>query len=265
MSLDIPAIVLKHLPPSIAPQDLRPFSRSLLLHEPTKSTLFVKVATGKNVPQLIGEATGLKAMNDDSLNLVPKVYGFGYDSNDRRQACMITDWFEMRGSWRDEQHQRELGRKLARMHEYRDEAGHNGRFGFMVPTHCGETEQDNTWEDSWEVFFRDRRLGDLVQRIRDKAINQSWETMKTQAIPLLLSEMSPPPRPVILHGDLWSGNVGLESKTGSPVIYDPACYFGHNEADLGITHMFGGKHHGCDYLHQQDYKLCMCRFFERLL
>lgn len=27
-----------------------------------------------------------------------------------------------------------------------------------------------------------------------------------------------------------------------PVIYDPASYYGHAEADLGITHMFGGEY-----------------------
>lgn len=63
-----------------------------------------------------------------------------------------------------------------------------------------------------------------------------------RAVPLLLSDIDPPPKPVILHGDLWSGNVGLDSKSKSPVIFDPACYHGHNEADLGITHMFGGEY-----------------------
>jgi protein-ribulosamine 3-kinase len=43
----------------------------------------------------------------------------------------------------------------------------------------------------------------------------------------------------LLH--LWSGNAGYDRTTSSPVIYDPACYYGHNEADLGITHMFGGE------------------------
>jgi fructosamine-3-kinase len=58
----------------------------------------------------------------------------------------------------------------------------------------------------------------------------------------LLSNIDPPLQPVILHGDLWSGNVGLDSKSRSPVIFDPASYYGHNEADLGITHMFGGEY-----------------------
>jgi fructosamine-3-kinase len=50
---------------------------------------------------------------------------------------------------------------------------------------------------------------------------------------------------VILHGDLWSGNKGMALnrpgvEEASPAVFDPAAYFGHNEADLGIMHMFGG-------------------------
>lgn len=118
--------------------------------------------------------------------------------------------------------------------------GYEGKYGFPVPTHCGATEQDNTWEESWEVFWRDRRLGNLVNRIGDKEINALWEDMKRRAVPLLLHSFSPAPQPVILHGDLWSGNAGYDETTSSPVIFDPASYYGHNEADLGITRMFGG-------------------------
>jgi Fructosamine kinase len=55
-------------------------------------------------------------------------------------------------------------------------------------------------------------------------------------------------KPVILHGDLWvwkladtmfidfnffiqSGNVGVDKSTGQPIIFDPASYYGHNEAE----------------------------------
>jgi protein-ribulosamine 3-kinase len=59
-------------------------------------------------------------------------------------------------------------------------------------------------------------------------------------IPLLLSDFSPPPVPVALHGDLWSGNVATHKETEDPVVYDPSGYYGHGEADLGIARMFGG-------------------------
>ena len=45
--------------------------------------------------------------------------------------------------------------------------------------------------------------------------------------------------PALLHGDLWSGNY-LADKNGSPVILDPAVYYGHREADLAMTKVFGG-------------------------
>jgi fructosamine-3-kinase len=46
------------------------------------------------------------------------------------------------------------------------------------------------------------------------------------------------PLPSLLHGDLWSGNVGMWA--GEPVIFDPAVYFGDRETDLAMTELFGG-------------------------
>ena len=62
-----------------------------------------------------------------------------------------------------------------------------------------------------------------------------------RAVPLLLDHFTPAPRPVIIHGDLWSGNVGYDRTTSQPVIFDPSSYWGHNEAELGMTRMFGGE------------------------
>jgi fructosamine-3-kinase len=47
------------------------------------------------------------------------------------------------------------------------------------------------------------------------------------------------PEPALLHGDLWSGNVGFLDN-GSPVIYDPASYYGDRETDLAFSEFFGG-------------------------
>ena len=45
--------------------------------------------------------------------------------------------------------------------------------------------------------------------------------------------------PSLLHGDLWGGNTAALEE-GIPVVYDPACYYGHHEADLSMMNMFGG-------------------------
>ncbi len=47
------------------------------------------------------------------------------------------------------------------------------------------------------------------------------------------------PVPSLLHGDLWSGNYAF-TRSGEPVIFDPAVYFGDREADLAMTELFGG-------------------------
>lgn len=46
--------------------------------------------------------------------------------------------------------------------------------------------------------------------------------------------------PSILHGDLWSGNIsGLRNERGNArggvTIFDPAVYYGHHEAEFGMS------------------------------
>ena len=57
------------------------------------------------------------------------------------------------------------------------------------------------------------------------------------AVPRLLAGHTPAPS--LLHGDLWSGNAGFLAD-GTPVVFDPAVYYGDAEADLAMTELFGG-------------------------
>ncbi|WVF68861.1 hypothetical protein IAT40_003634 [Kwoniella sp. CBS 6097] len=210
----------------------------------------------RDVAQMRGEIEGLRAMGRTAPSLVPKILGFEI-SDDGKESAMVTQYFKLGSAPNSKEIQIELGKKLAEMHKpppstststsssghgkEGDEAeGYTEKYGFGVPTHCGVTEQDNTWEEDWESFFRDRRLGDMVRRIGDREISKAWEELKERAVPLLLHSFSPAPKPVIQHGDLWSGNKGYDTLTRGAVMFDPASYYGHNEADLGVTHMFGG-------------------------
>lgn len=40
-------------------------------------------------------------------------------------------------------------------------------------------------------------------------------------------------KPCCLHGDLWSGNIATAD--GQPSVFDPAVYFGHSEAEFGMS------------------------------
>ena len=41
-------------------------------------------------------------------------------------------------------------------------------------------------------------------------------------------------KPSLLHGDLWSGNLSTV-KEGGWAILDPATYYGHHEAEFGMS------------------------------
>lgn len=153
----------------------------IVTHSATGKQYFTKA--DENVGQMRGEVESLVAMSKTSAGLVPKVLGFEV-SPDGGEATMVTQWFDL-SSARGGHTQRGLGWKLAQMHmppPEGTEGYEEGKYGFSVPTYCGATEQDNTWEESWEVFWRDRRLGNLVGLIGDKEINALWEDMKRKCV-----------------------------------------------------------------------------------
>ncbi|PLW38614.1 hypothetical protein PCASD_08230 [Puccinia coronata f. sp. avenae] len=185
-----------------------------------------------------GEAESLRVLAAAAPGFVPKPLGIFQHEG---QTVMISEYFDL--SFLHSKLERSLARRLAAMHDPANPASTppNGMYGFDVPTHCGETEQDNTWENEWMVFFRDRRIMSVVERIDDAEITKLGKTLCDLVIPFLLTDFHPAAVPVIIHGDLWSGNISVSRETGQPVLFDPSSYYGHNEVELGIMNMFGGR------------------------
>lgn len=130
--------------------------------------------------------------------------------------------------------QETLGKGLAVIHQYKNE-----KFGFYHHNYCGATLQNNDWTESWPVFFRDKRLGFLLQLIRkDRPLPVN--EMKVydrllERINVLVPEGSVP---VLIHGDLWSGNF-MYTHDG-PALIDPASCYTDREMEMSIMTMFGG-------------------------
>jgi fructosamine-3-kinase len=134
----------------------------------------------------------------------------------------------------------DFGRRFARLHrESVREAAEP--FGFPHDDYLGATPQPNGWTADWVDFFRRRRLGfqldlareagrsdDEIDRLGDRLLDHLDEWLDIPEEPACL-----------LHGDLWSGNY-LSDDAGEPVLVDPAAYYGHREADLAMTELFGG-------------------------
>ncbi len=127
-----------------------------------------------------------------------------------------------------------MARMLAALHRNTGE-----RYGWETDNWIGLAPQKNGWRDNWGEFFWECRLVPqatkagigLEKKIRD-----------------LLKNHNPPPS--LVHGDLWAGNAGF-LQDGSPVIYDPAVYYGDREADLAMMELFGGFSGECFSAYQK--------------
>ena len=112
------------------------------------------------------------------------------------------------------------------------------RYGFPADNFIGSNPQINTWTPSWVDFFRTCRL-----EVQFRQADRFFETRDRKAFLRLLDHLDhnlpEPERPSLLHGDLWAGNF-LTGPDGKAWIIDPAVYYGHPEADLAMTELFGG-------------------------
>ncbi|KDQ63293.1 hypothetical protein JAAARDRAFT_29311 [Jaapia argillacea MUCL 33604] len=238
---DIPDVLLKHLR-KIEPD--AEFSGSLpRIESSSGKRYFAKIGRPSETEQYIGEAESLRAMDIGAPGLAPNVFAFGVSDNhgndvDYSQGghpYFLSEYKDI-GSL-TEKAAKALGKRLALdLHGFKSMEG----FGFGVPTYCGATRQENGWFPSWEECF-DSLIGGLFEGLRRKGryaeLCAKGEKVRERVIPYLLRPLVI--QPVLLHGDLWSGNAGVDRGTGEPVIFDPSSYYGHNEADLAIARIFG--------------------------
>ncbi|NWF51114.1 MAG: fructosamine kinase family protein [Ignavibacteriaceae bacterium] len=131
-----------------------------------------------------------------------------------------------------------FGKKFAALHKFT-----GASFGFYENNYIGSNLQLNTGADcsDWTQFYFENRL--LFQfRLAEKN-GYATDELKNKMFALekkihnILSGINP--QPSLLHGDLWSGNF-ISDKAGKACLIDPAVYYGHREADLAMTKLFGG-------------------------
>lgn len=196
---------------------------------------FVKTNRSIGPEMFEGEALGLSAMYATGSIRVPKPFKVGPLSTGG--SYIIMEYIEF-GASRGNQSM--LGRKLAEMHK----AGKSEKgFGFDVDNTIGSTPQINTWTSDWIEFYGVHRLGYQLklaqQQYGDYLIYEKGQRLIKNMAPLFEDAII---EPCLLHGDLWSGNVSSD-KNCEPVILDPACYYGHSEAEFGMSWCagFGGS------------------------
>jgi len=112
------------------------------------------------------------------------------------------------------------------------------QWGYNRSNHIGILPQDNRLEEDFETFFRECRFKPQFQLgARNGLFTARDEEMANQALRRVAKDMRAS-RPVLIHGDLWSGN--LLVSTQRIYLIDPAVAFGCPEQDLAMLLLFGG-------------------------
>ena len=192
-----------------------------------KHRFFAKTNTRERLPMFEAELYGLnEILRSDSIR-VPEPIGCGVAGE---EAFIVMEYIELSGRANES----EFAHKLAAMHRCTHD-----QFGLTVDNTIGSNPQPNPYENDWVKFWQRNRLGFQLSLAKKNGCgDELFETGMRLNQRIGEFFLSYTPVPSLLHGDLWSGNQGVDSN-GEAVIYDPACYYGDHEADLAMMELFG--------------------------
>ncbi|XP_061472451.1 fructosamine-3-kinase [Rhineura floridana] len=224
-------------------------------YETDHGRVFVKINTKPQARTMFeGEMASLTAIQETNIVRVPQpikvmdLRGGG--------AVFAMEYLKMKSL---SKYSAKLGEQVADLHLYNQKLGellkkeentvgkgavmaephYVDKFGFHAVTCCGYIAQVNEWQSDWPTFFICYRLQaqmDLIERdYGDREARELWSQLKPK-IPEMFCDLEI--IPALIHGDLWAGNVA-EDDSG-PILFDPACFYGHSEFELAIAMMFGG-------------------------
>jgi fructosamine-3-kinase len=192
---------------------------------------FLKFNSSSASDMFIKEAHGLMELEKSNAIRIPKVLSYDEDyillelipSGNKNK-----NFFE------------EFGRSFAEMHKHSSET-----FGFYEDNFIGSNLQMNIPDEieatDWTSFYFNKRI--LFQLHLAEKLGNSTDTLRN-GVSKLENKIEDiiggsKEKPSLLHGDLWGGNYMVD-ENGNAVLIDPAVYYGHREADLAMTKLFGG-------------------------
>ncbi|MEQ8240428.1 MAG: fructosamine kinase family protein [Cyclobacteriaceae bacterium] len=194
-----------------------------------KEQYFLKINEAMPLDFFEKEASGLDILQKNSGFNIPKVLKTGHTNSHGYLLLEFIDSAQKKALfWED------FGIQLAELHSVT-----HSSFGFTEDNYIGELHQKNSELDQWHKFFWTQRLQPQLKIAHENGRASSELVNDFTQLNKKLRVLLPVEPPALLHGDLWSGNF-MTDQYGQATIIDLAVYFGHREAELAFTHLFGG-------------------------
>lgn len=116
-----------------------------------------------------------------------------------------------------------------------------GKFGFHSTTYFGPPAMRNDWTDSWEEFWGRQFQSDIdyAQEVYgyDQELAELTKNFITTVVARLLRPLQTGGRvlkPSLCHGDLWDGNVQIDTATNQVILFDSCAFYGHGESKQSL-------------------------------
>ncbi|KAF2746590.1 hypothetical protein M011DRAFT_459009 [Sporormia fimetaria CBS 119925] len=248
--------ILPVLPPNSRIISLTPHGTStwtltqkLVFQPPSSSplTLFLKTATGDDARLgLKGEYHAMLTLHTACPSFAPKPYAWGVCKAPDTYFLLIS-FVELTGGLPDA---KSFCSQLAKVHKT---PSPTGKFGFHIPTSLGRLSQCVNWDPNWCSYLTQHFRSNLLLAEKTQRLPPHFPRLAHRVIefviPRLLSSLAI--TPVLIHGDLWYGNTGVNAATGEAVMFDAACSYAHHEFDLA---MWGcERHEGMEEMYLEEY------------
>ncbi|HJQ60972.1 MAG TPA: fructosamine kinase family protein [Vineibacter sp.] len=164
---------------------------------------------------------------------VPRVHA----SDDR---LLVMDWVEHDDSGVSDDGAAAFAETLAELHTAEVPEDGEPAFGYRYDAMIGGLPQINERWSTWIDFFRWKRLSTAGWLAHRHGRLPAAELLRIDRLGARLGDwLMEPPRPSLIHGDLWAGNV-LCRRGQVVAVVDPAVGWCHPEIEIAFTSLFGG-------------------------
>lgn len=198
---------------------------------------FLKIIERENALAMAqGEYESQKALSQSIPSNISPALAYGPLELEPEKAFFLTKYHDLHPRIIDPA---QLASILKQLHS--NSSSPTGKFGFPVTTFKGYITVDNRWTDTWEEWFARQFRDEIAWEQSIRGVHDEFNTVAEEffekVIPRLLRPLQTEGRsisPVLVHGDLWHGNIEFDVDSQVPILFDSCCVYGHSEFDLSL-------------------------------